>query len=74
MASEMSKDVKFSEEEVTSHHRVLEGEEQTVALAQQSSIDPARPRRTLWLVGTPAADVAIWTCVRWRLTFFFLLI
>lgn len=38
MASEMSKDVKFSEEEVTSHHRVLEGEEQTVAPAQQSSI------------------------------------
>ncbi|XP_037418094.1 bZIP transcription factor ABI5 homolog [Triticum dicoccoides] len=39
MASEMSKDVKFSEEEVTSHPRVLEGEEQTVvAPARQSSI------------------------------------
>ncbi|VAH82031.1 unnamed protein product [Triticum turgidum subsp. durum] len=39
MASEMSKDVKFSEEEVTSHPRVLEGEEQpVVAPARQSSI------------------------------------
>ncbi|EMS49435.1 Protein ABSCISIC ACID-INSENSITIVE 5 [Triticum urartu] len=38
MASEMSKDVKFSEEEVTSHPRVLEGEEQAVAPARQSSI------------------------------------
>nr|APG57184.1 ABI5 [Triticum aestivum] len=39
MASEMSNDVKFSEEEVTSHPPVLEGEEQTVvAPAQQYSI------------------------------------
>nr|APG57188.1 ABI5 [Triticum aestivum] len=38
MASEMSKDVKFSEEEVTSHPRVLEGEDQTVVPARQSSI------------------------------------
>uniref|UniRef100_A0A453FZ70 BZIP domain-containing protein n=1 Tax=Aegilops tauschii subsp. strangulata TaxID=200361 RepID=A0A453FZ70_AEGTS len=38
MASEMSKDVKFSEEEVSSHPRVLEGEELTVAPARQSSI------------------------------------
>ncbi|KAM3333905.1 hypothetical protein ACQJBY_028771 [Aegilops geniculata] len=38
MASEMSKDVKFSEEKVTSHPRVLEGEEQTVAPTRQSSI------------------------------------
>ena len=38
MASEMSKDVKFSEEEVTSHPRVLEGEEQTIAPARQASI------------------------------------
>ena len=35
----MSKDVKFSEEEVISHPRVLEGEEQpVVAPARQSSI------------------------------------
>ncbi|KAF7024708.1 hypothetical protein CFC21_037014 [Triticum aestivum] len=40
MASKMSKDVNFSEEEVTSHPRVLEGEEQTVAPARQSSIFP----------------------------------
>nr|QIL88019.1 ABI5-D63 [Triticum aestivum] len=38
MASEMSKDVKFSEVEVTSHPRVLEGEDQTVVPARQSSI------------------------------------
>nr|BAK03778.1 predicted protein [Hordeum vulgare subsp. vulgare]BAK04963.1 predicted protein [Hordeum vulgare subsp. vulgare] len=38
MASEMSKDVKFSDEEVTSHPRVGEGEEQTVGPARQSSI------------------------------------
>ncbi|KAF7024702.1 hypothetical protein CFC21_037011 [Triticum aestivum] len=38
MASEMSKDLNFSEEEVTSHPRILEGEEQTVAPARQSSI------------------------------------
>ncbi|KAF7031699.1 hypothetical protein CFC21_042986 [Triticum aestivum] len=38
MASEMSKDVKFSKEEVTSHPHILEAEEQTVAAARQSSI------------------------------------
>nr|QPP11499.1 ABSCISIC ACID-INSENSITIVE 5 [Elymus sibiricus] len=38
MASAMSKDVKFDEEEVTSHPRVAEGEEQMVAPARQSSI------------------------------------
>nr|QIL88020.1 ABI5-D64 [Triticum aestivum] len=38
MASEMSKDVKFSEEEVISHPRVLEGEDQTVVPTRQSSI------------------------------------
>ena len=38
MASKMSKDVNFSEEEVTSHPRVLEGEDQTVVPARQSSI------------------------------------
>ncbi|VAH65995.1 unnamed protein product [Triticum turgidum subsp. durum] len=38
MVSDMSKDVNFSKEEVTSHPRVLEGEEQTIAPARQSSI------------------------------------
>ena len=38
MTSELSKDIKFSEEEVTSRPCILEGEEQTVALMLQSSI------------------------------------
>ncbi|XP_040260395.1 bZIP transcription factor ABI5 homolog [Aegilops tauschii subsp. strangulata] len=38
MASEMSKDMKFSEEEVTLHLRILGGDERTVAPARQSSI------------------------------------
>ena len=38
MTSELSKDIKFSEEEVTSRPCILEGEEQTVASMLQSSI------------------------------------